>query len=289
MFNLFRVMRDPNPDPAAGGGSPDSAAGAQGGAPAAGAKPDAAAPAAGGAAVAGAAGEFKIPKEFADKGWAKKVKSQDDLFKQLDSLDSVAGKKFAVPDLSKIEDPDVKAYIETLRGGTKKEDYKFGGKTKPEVATKYADSFYNNGIPKSIADRLVSDHEKIQEAEVAAMFSKDGMTVELKKIFGDAHEKKAGEVVNILASLLSPEDKAFVENGLPNNVVAFMYKHLNVVHEKYGAVDTGAGAGGGEGGGGTDVAKVRSDLRAQIRDLTKRAHTADEKKVLQDKLDATYK
>lgn len=40
-----------------------------------------------------AGSSFSIPEEYAGKGWAEKIKSQDDLFKQIDNLDSLVGKR----------------------------------------------------------------------------------------------------------------------------------------------------------------------------------------------------
>jgi hypothetical protein len=247
---------------------------------------------AGGAAASGAGSPpaFTISKDYAEKGWAKKVKSQADLEKLADNLDSLAGKKFAVPDLSKTEDPDVKAYLDTLRGNTKKEDYKFGDNIPKEVAAEYAEAFYGSGVPKVMADRIIAAHDKIMAKQQAALFSEEGMTGELKKAFGDDYKKRAGDAVNLVAELLSPEEKDFMEKGLPNSMVGFMYKFIDKVKEKYGIKETGAAAEGGEGAdaGAGDIQKVRAGIRAEIRALTGRQHTAEEKKALQDKLDKTY-
>ena len=294
MFKLFRIMRDPG-DAGAGAGSGGGAGGADdktgqgagsGGAGDAGA--GAGKGAQGGDKGAGQAPTFTIPKEYAEKGWAKKVKSQDDLIKLVDNLDSVAGKKFAVPDLSKTDDPDVKAYIETLRGDTKIEDYKFGENTPKEYGDKVAKILFDKGVPKSIGNAIIAEYQGLVKAQMEEQFSAEGYKKIVDGVFGE-NKQKAGEVVNIIAELLGPEGKTHLETKIPNGQVEFMYKFLASVIDKYGIKDTGAGAGGGEGGGtGGDVEKTRSDIRAKMKKLTSGIHTQADKDALQKQLDATY-
>lgn len=239
----------------------------------------------------GQQGQFSVPKEYEGKSWAKKVKSQEDLFKLVDGQDTLIGKKHVVPDLSKTDDPEVKQYLENLRGTTKVTDYKFAEGTPKEFSEKVGTMLFNKGIPASIGNQIIADYQKMVQADQAAMFSADGMKAELKKVFGDDADGRSKEVVNMVAGLLGEEGKQFMETKLPNHFVGFMYKFMDAVRAKYGVNDSGNGGNGGEGGGGKggDVNAVRADLRAQIRALDSRQHTAEEKAALQAKLDATYK
>jgi hypothetical protein len=243
-----------------------------------------------GAAGAGTppAGQFVVPKEYAEKGWAKKVKSQDDVYKLVDNLDSVAGKKRIVPDLSDLSKPEAQEYLASLRGTTKKEDYKFGENTPPEMAGEYAGLFFDAGIPASMAEKIVKGHEAIQAKEIAKMFDKDGMKAEMAKTFGD-DGKRAGEVINMVSEILGPEGKDFMENKVPNHMVGFMFKFMDSIKQKYGVNDSGTGGQGGEGGGGANIEATRAAIRADIRKLDGRSHTGEEKAALLKKLDATYK
>ena len=293
MLKLFRIMRDPG-DAGAGAGSGGGAGGADdktgqgagsGGAGGAGAGDKGAQ---GGDKGAGSATTFTIPKEYAEKGWAKKVKSIDDVYKQLDNLDSVAGKKRVVPDLSKTDDPEVQEYITALRGDTKIEDYKFGENTPKEYGDRVAKILFDKGIPKSIGNAIIAEYQGLVKEQMEAQFSKEGYDKIVAGVFGE-NKQKAGEVVNIIAELLGPEGKAHLETKIPNGQVEFMYKFLSSVIDKYGIKDTGAGAGGGEGGGtGGDIEKTRSEIRAKMKKLTSGTHTQAEKDALQKQLDATY-
>lgn len=238
----------------------------------------------------GQQGQFSVPKEYAEKGWAKKVKTQEDLYKLVDGQDALIGKKHIVPDLSKTDDPEVKQYLETLRGTTKVTDYKFAEGTPKEFSEKVGTMLFNKGIPAAIGNQIIADYQKMVQADHAAMFSKEGMQAELKKTFGDDNQK-AGQVINMVSDILGAEGKEFMETKIPNHFVGFMFKFMDAVKTKYGINDSGTGGEGGEGGGGKggDVNAIRADLRAQIRALDARQHTAEEKATLQAKLDATYK
>jgi hypothetical protein len=198
------------------------------------------------------------------------------------------GKKHIVPDLSKTDDPQVKEDLTSLRGDTKIEDYKFSETTPKPVAEKYAKLMFESGLPKSIANKLIAEHELLVKGQMEEQFSDTGMKEGLNRVFGD-DKKKAAEVINIVSEMLRAEGKAHMEKSLPNSQVEFMFGFVNKVIEKYGAKETGAGGGGGEGGSPKNIETTRSEIRAEMRKLDSAPHTAQQKKALQDKLDATYK
>lgn len=301
-MSLFRIMRDDDQGGQGGGGgsaagSGAAGAGAQGSQGGSGAGQGGAAAAQGGDRGGQGTqgqqpqqGQFSIPKEYEGKGWAKKVKSIDDVFKQLDNLDSVAGKKHVIPDLSKRDDPDVKQYLENFRGSTKVTDYKFAEGTPKEFSEKVGTMLFNKNIPASIGNEIIAEYQNMVKADLDAMFSADGMKAELKNVFGDDADGRSKDVINMVADILGPEGKEFVETKIPNHFIGFMYKFMDSVRAKYGINDSGNGGNGGEGGsGGGDINSVRAEIRAQIRALDSRTHTAEEKAALQAKLDATYK
>lgn len=292
MSKLFRVMRSPDGDGGGGTAGTDDKSG-QGSAGAGSTGDNAGAGSAGDKGAQGDKGAgtpaFAVPKEYAEKGWAKKVKSQDDVYKLVDNLDSVAGKKFAIPDLSKSDDPQVKEYLNNLRGDTKIEDYQFGDGIPKTYAEKVAKLLYDRGINKSIGNPLIKEYQAIVKAEMEAQFSAEGYKEAVGRVFGD-NKQRAAEVVNVISELLGPEGKTHLETKIPNVQVEFMYKFVNAVLEKYGVKETGAGAGGGEGGGNGegDVNKKRSEIRTKMANLVKGTHTQAQKDALQKELDATY-
>jgi hypothetical protein len=232
--------------------------------------------------------QFSVPKEYAEKGWAKKVKSQEDIYKLVDNQEALIGKKRIVPDLSDLSKPEAQEYLASLRGNTKVEDYKFAEGAPKEFTSKVAQMLFDKGVPASVGNAIIADYQKIADADMAQAFSKDGMKVEMAKTFGD-DGKRAGEVINMVSDILGPEGKEFMETKIPNHMVGFMFKFMDAIKTKYGVNDSGTGGEGGEGGGGGNVETIRAAIRADIRKLDGRPHTGEEKAALQKKLDATYK
>ena len=257
---------------AAGAGGAGAADGAQGGA---------------GDAGAGAA-QFSVPEQYKAAGWAGKVKSLDDVYKQIDTLDALKGKKMIVPDFEKGDPAEIKSYLETLRGGTKVEDYKFPEGTNKEASAKLAQALYDRGIPSALANPLLASLKDIGEAEAAKNFSKDGMMEVMKASFKDDFMKVTGETATFIKENLSAEDQKMLE-FVPNEHLGMIYRLANKIRTEYGATEGGKGAAGGKGASTGDKTALRAELRQKIRDIDKRAHTFDEKQGLVDQLSATYK
>jgi len=236
---------------------------------------------------AGQQGAFAIPEAYKDRGWAQKVKSLDDVFKQIDTLDALKGKKMVVPDFEKGTPEEIEGFLKLLRPKDKSE-YAFPEGSAKEITEKIADIFYQNGIPKAFGNKIISAYAELEKGVIAQRFSKDGMETILKTSFGDDYQKAAGETANLLAKNLSEDDRKLLEK-IPNEHLGLIYRLTNNLIKAYGIKEGVAGeAGAGKGTQG-NVEEVRKSLRKQIADLDKRPHTSEEKQKLLDKLSATYK
>lgn len=232
--------------------------------------------------------QFSVPKEYAEKGWAKKVKTQEDVFKLIDNLDGLAGKKMVVPDFEKSTPEEINTYLATLRGDTKIEDYKFPEGANKEIAGKIAQMLFDNGTPKAIGNKIIASYSELEKSVVAQRYSKEGMETVLKTSFGDDYQKTAGASANLLAKHLSAEDRKVLEK-IPNEHLGLIYRLTNNIIKAYGIKEEVDGSGGQGGAGAGDVEATRKAIRAEITELSKRSHTAEEKQKLIDKLEATYK
>ncbi|MFA5116369.1 MAG: hypothetical protein WC486_03715 [Candidatus Omnitrophota bacterium] len=237
---------------------------------------------------AGQQGTFTIPKEYAEKGWAKKIKTQDDVFKLIDNLDGLAGKKMVVPDFEKSTPEEINTYLSTLRGDTKIEDYKFPEGANKEITDKIAKILYDNGTPKAIGNKIIVAYSELEKSVIAQKYSKEGMEAVLKTSFGDDYQKTAGASANLLAKHLSAEDRKVLEK-IPNEHLGLIYRLTNNIIKAYGIKEEIDGSGGQGGAAAGDVEATRKAIRAEIAELSKRSHTAEEKQKLIDKLEATYK
>lgn len=246
-------------------------------------------PGSGAAGQAGAGqGAFTIPEAYKDKGWAQKVKNLDDLYKQIDTLDSLKGKKLVVPDFEKGDPKDIEEYFKQTRPKDKSE-YVFPEGSAKEVTDKIADILYQNGIPKVLGNKIISSYTEIEKSLISERYSKDGMEKVLKTSFGDEYQKVAGESANLLKKHLSQDDQKLLEK-IPNEHLGLIYRLTSNVIKTYGIKEGAAGeAGAGAGGAKGNIEETRKTIRAKIEALSKRNHTADEKQKLIKELDATYK
>jgi hypothetical protein len=240
--------------------------------------------------------QFSVPEAYKEKGWAKKVKTQEELFKLVDSQDVLIGKKTVVPDFEKGDPKDIEAYLAQLRGDAKLEDYAalLPKDLDKESAGEISQLLFSGGLPKPLASKIIAGYAAIEQKVMAKRFSKDGIDGMLKESFGKDgadYKKVAGGVVNFTKELLSEEDQKFIDTKLPNDALGVFYRLAHSVMSKFGVKEGYiAGEGGGEGGSGKgDISKRAGELRKQIADLSGKPHTAADKKKLVDELNALYK
>ena len=229
---------------------------------------------------------FSVPKEYAEKGWAKKVKTQDDVYKLIDNLDATVGKKMVVPDFEKGDPKEIEAFVNMLRPKSK-DEYKFGEGVDKELAGKAAEIFHKHGIPASLLNKAIPEYIALEKAKAAAMYSKEGMEEILKTSFGDSYKETTGKTTNFLKENLSKEDAELLES-LPNEQMGVVYRLAKKVIDAYGAKETSQAGEGGGGKHSANVEEVRKSLRTQMSEMKKRPHNAEDYQKLLDQLSATY-
>ena len=235
-------------------------------------------------------GDFKIPDEHKEKGWAKKVKNQEDVYSQLNTMEEMIGKKSAPFDYEKATENEIKEHLASARPKDI-DGYAWGeeGKVSAEDKEFFGNMLLEGGIDAYKGNKLIEKYLKKQDDVRSSMFDKEGFTKVLEESFkGEGDFKKiAGETATLLKGNLNEDDAKMLES-MPNKFLGMVYRLTNNLKKAYGAeIDRDPGSPGGHGA--PDVKGVRSEIRKQIIELSKKPHTAAEKKVLQDKLDATYK
>lgn len=234
--------------------------------------------------------EYKVPDEYKEKPWAAKVKSESDLWKQVDNLQGLVGKKSIPPDLSKATTEEREAFYAQTRPA----DVAAYGLDKvpddvmlPGVKAALGEQLLKNGVSPVQAQPILEAVAAASLKEKEAAYSPDSFTAEAEKVMGKGYDPKP--MNRILKSNLSPEAYAAV-NDMPNTNLVAMHRAMKEIVEAYGIKETAAHTGASTAPvGSTDVVKIRADLRAEIGKLIHRPHTAEEKQGLIDKLNATYK
>jgi len=242
---------------------------------------------------------FSLPDAYKDKPWAAKIKTQEDVYKQIDNLNSLVGKKVLQPiDYSSATPEEIKAYHESLAPKDVSE-YKFSEGADPEFSKILGETFKEAGLNAYQAKLLSDKVSQYSQSRMEADRSADGYIEIMKNSFGDEYEKAIGVVENNLKSHLSDEDKGFMDNmdnqtkGVVDRAVYNVSKayeeRIAKILKEHGASETSAHIGAESGDSTVDVAEVRKNLRAELITLDKRPHTYEERKAIIDKLDKTYR
>ncbi len=243
---------------------------------------------------------WQVPDAYKDKPWASKVKSEEDLYKQIDTLDALKGKKTVALDYATATPEEVAAHYKSLAPAEVKD---YGFETMEGVdATRMAGVapiLQKAGLTVHQAQEVAKNYAAFETSVMAEATSEEGFRAQMAKSFGEKYDGQVKTVVDAFKANLSPEDQQMVD-AMPNEYLGTVYRLTNKLAEahkaevaalkkQYGAEELGD-AHLNKGGNPVvvDVEKQRSTLRQEIRDIERRPHTADEKQKKVDELQATY-
>ncbi len=257
----------------AGGGAPAAAAApAAGSEPAAGGTPAGGAPAAGadGSKPAGADGgqQWTLPDAYKDKPWAKDFKSQEDVFKSLESAQALIGRpKFGVPN-DKATPEERAAFFKELgvpddaKGyGFKKPDNVPDDQWDTKGEEKWAGLMKQHNVPAPVANALRDEMIK-ETLELHANTTKT-LNDAMDKVFGDqktAVGKEVGEYMKKAipdAALRAQIEKNVGSKETPAFALA-LGQVVQYFKKTYGLADTNSGDGG-DGTGGKSIKEMRAE------------------------------
>lgn len=214
----------------------------------------------------------------------------DDLYKQIDTLDALKGKKTIVPDLAKATPEEKEAYYAQLRPKDLNE-YKFTDITPidPEIDKGVRDLLSKNGVSAVQGNEIIKGYQEIEDKLYARAFDPEGYKEAMKTAFGAEWEKSTTAVRTQLKGMMGPDDSAMLDH-LPNAYLGLIYRTLGNVQKHYGVKETDqAHLGPGGKTAATDIAGVRQGLRDQLSALSQKPHTVAEKNALITKINDTYK
>ena len=238
-----------------------------------------------------AAPEFKLPDEYKDKPWAAKVKSLDDVYKQIDTLDALKGKKTVVPNLKDATPEEREAFYSQLRGKDAAEyvipdnkSYPTPADTQPVVEKLFMD----NGVSQTQDDAIINGYQELGAKQLAAQFDPEGFKKSMETAFGAEWEKTTGQVRNTIKGMMNADDQKALDS-IPNHLLGTVYRTLGNVIKSYGIkeTDTAHFATSGKAAP-TDLASHRQGLRDQLTALSMRPHTSVEQQGIIDQLNKTY-
>lgn len=208
---------------------------------------------------------FAIPDDYKDKGWVSKIKSADDLWKQLDNAQGLLGKKAIVPNLDGADEKQIEDYFSQLRPADKN-DYEIGDFASDDEKEVYKDMLYEAGLSKVQASKLLAKYGEMQTQAKDSLYSEEGFVEGMKNAFGEKYDAKLGELKQDLARVISKEDANMIE-GLPNNIATLMFKIADGFKKSYGA-NVVEGKGQLNTGQGLNTGDVDTQIEALHKEIS---------------------
>lgn len=205
---------------------------------------------------------FSVPEAFADKPWAQNIKSNDDMFTQMENLQGLIGKK-SIPG-SDATDEQLQEFYAQLTPESYELNLPEGveAEINQEEQDAYKEFFKANGISQKQAQNLYEFYvkselgkqpteEQLAEKEKA---SDVGFDKALDEKYGS--KEKGDEAVRITLQYAlehSPETKAALAE-LPNEQLLAVVDIVNSMHGKIpGNAEDTSPAGRETGSGGTSI------------------------------------
>lgn len=234
---------------------------------------------------------FEVPEAYKSKPWAAKIKSEEDLYKQIDGAQELIGRKRAAPDFANSTPEQIEEFLSSTR--PKDADaYKFpeGVAVDKAFAEGVPKLLHELGLPDYVGNKLIEKYVALESHAVAQSMSEEGFKAEMKKSFGDNFDKKVVEITNAHKKFVSADDQKMLDS-MPNEYYGVVARLTSSILAAHGIKDEGAAGGDGKTGSpqAKDIQEVRKELREQIADLDKGYHTEEEKQALINKLNDTYK
>ncbi len=233
--------------------------------------------------------DFTTPDEYKDKGWAKNIKSNDDLWKNHSNAQELIGKKtVGVPDWDNATPQELSDYYSKTRPENA-EAYEFAEGTTDEEKALYSKALYDNGVSKKQAEGIMKAHAENMEAQKVTLYSQEGLNKLLGESFKDNSEGQAS-AKDLMQKNMSDGDKAIVET-MTNDQVSAMYNFANNINKTHGASEGQAlnNEASSQNLSGDQVKTQQKAIRAEIAGLEGKPHNAQEKTDLINKLAKTYK
>lgn len=243
---------------------------------------------------------FTVPDTYKDRSWAGKLKSPDDVWKQLDNLDQLAGKKTVGTIDYETATPEQIAAHHAKLAPADTSAYQFGEGADPEFSSAVAGVFKENGINAYQGNQIIKKVLEIAggvgEKTKANATSAKAFLEMAKARFGDEHEKASVAINNTITKNATPDDlKVFndMDNATRIAVDQTIYnlskgyeERIAKILKEHGIKETGAQGSGGDGQMKNDAAQQRAEIRKQMRELAAKPHTQAEKDALQQQLNA---
>lgn len=184
---------------------------------------------------------FSIPETYQDKGWAKEFTSSDEMWKRMEDLQGLIGKK-TVP-TPESSDEEWEQFHSKLRPETPEAyELNYGegfdeATINQDEANAYKEAMHKAGLTQKQAQMLLEADMNIKSANIQTPEQREvDFTDKAKALFGD----KAADAIktaNLLLSDLPPAQQEAIQK-LPNDELLSVTKLLSQINDKYSREDS---------------------------------------------------
>lgn len=221
--------------------------------------------------------DFQLPDEHKEKPWASKIKSQEDLYKQLDGLNTAVGKKHLMPDFKTALPEEIESYHKSIRPESV-DAYDFGETGSMEGV---GDLLFEANISEHQAKTLIPAYQAMEKAAIEQATSAEGFEKVMTETFGEGYDKIVVGAQSQFKVHLSEANRDIVDKMSNAQVAAVhqlahnMLKSHKKSLEEHGVTENAdAHLTGGGGLPSQNIDKQITDKRAEINKLSQSHHTA---------------
>lgn len=187
--------------------------------------------------------EFSVPAEYQEKGWAKNIKSEADLWKSMDNAQALIGRKtIGIPDFETAKEEEIADYYSHTRPKDENE-YELDDSFSDEEKKGLRELFYKNGLNKQQAKNVMAHIQGEIVKDYEQTYGEQGLKAELEKRFGAEWEKAIVPIKDALNKVLTPEQAKSLNEDLPNEAVGVLMALTKSIMDKYGANESDAALG----------------------------------------------
>lgn len=185
--------------------------------------------------------EFAIPDNYKEAGWAKNIKSYDDLWKQHENAQKLIGRKtIGIPTADSSEE-EIEQFYSKVRPETV-DGYDFDLADDTDF---FKDIFYKSGISARQAKTLTEAYKESVRKASENLYSESGFKEVMKNTLGDDYSTKI-EKVNAFLKQYGKKSALNEIEQLPNETLGLVYGLINLTMDKYAVKELGSVSSGVE-------------------------------------------
>lgn len=193
-------------------------------------------------AVTAPSEDFSVPEQYADRSWAKNIKSMDDMFSQFDNAQSMIGKK-SVPSADASAE-EWNAFYEQLRPESA-DGYElslpegFEGEVDEKEQAAFKELFHKLGFTPQQGQGLYEGAIAIMNEFAGEQPTPEQIDQEFAGMMEETFGNKAQDAIKTANKYLAAQGEEAIQamNMLPNEQLKYVISTINNIHNSFAKED----------------------------------------------------